>query len=69
MDDYTEPKDSKKMLSGLKSTLGVMAFTDEEEEEEDDHYSEPYHHVPGTWKQHGSEWMKLAVVQQSLILD
>ena len=47
MDDYTEPKDSKKM-SGLKSTLGVMAFTDEEEEEEDDHYSEPYHHVPGT---------------------
>ena len=45
MDDYIEPKDSKKFLWGdLNSPLSTNKYSDDED---DDSYSLPYQPVPG----------------------
>lgn len=58
MDDYTEPKDSKKMVwSLMKSEVGASALSQGEEEEEEDHYSEPYQQAAGSRHvQRSSQW-------------
>ena len=49
MDDYTEPRDSKKMVwSLMKSAVGASALSQGEEEEEEDLYSEPYQQAAGS---------------------
>ena len=57
MDDYTEPRDSKKMVwSLMKSEVGSSMLSQEEEEVED-HYSEPYQQVAGSRHvQRSSQW-------------